>query len=164
MYGPTEATVWSSCYLLEENCSKILVGKPLANYQYYILDEKKRAVAYGQKGILHIAGDSIAKGYLKKEELTAEKFIDINSKRLYDTGDVARFDNNGNLELFGRNDHQVKIRGYRIELGEIESAVRELKAVSECIVKIYELSEDDKRIVAYVSSKITIRTNFIILL
>lgn len=153
MYGPTEATVWSSCELITKGFDKITVGKPLNNYQYYILDEDLRPVPMGSKGKLFIGGDSVSKGYLDRDELNREVFREVNGETIYNTGDIARFDSHGNVELFGRGDHQVKIRGYRIELGEIEEKIKELDGVIDCIVKVFELNEDDKRMVAFLTSK-----------
>ena len=127
MYGPTEATVWASCQKIEKDTDKILIGKPLANYEFYILDENKRETPFGEKGTLFIAGDSVTKGYLDRPKLNQEKYINIDGKTLYETGDLAKFHNDGSVELFGRNDYQVKIRGYRIELGEIESEIRDVE-------------------------------------
>ena len=154
MYGPTEATVWSSCELIDKDFDKITVGKALLNYEYFILDENLQEIAHGEKGKLYIAGDSVTLGYLGREELTNEKFIMRNNLRLYDTGDIARFNEDFKVELFGRSDYQVKIRGYRIELGEIEERIKELPEIAECVVKVFSLSEDDKRMVAFLHAEI----------
>ena len=156
MYGPTEATVWSSCALISPEMEVIHIGQPLDNYQYFILDSNKRSVPWGDKGELFIGGDSVSKGYLEMPELNAEKFLTVDETLLYNTGDIARFDKNGNIELFGRSDHQVKIRGYRIELGEIEEKIKGIPHIVDCIVKVFDLSEDDKRLVAFYTANLPI--------
>ena len=130
MYGPTETTVWSSCYEVKRGDTLIDLGYPIANTQFYVLDAERKPVPFGVIGGLYIGGDGVAQGYLKRPELTAERFIDIpdwglavnaESRRLYRTGDLVRRRPDGTLEFLGREDSQVKVRGYRIELGSIES-------------------------------------------
>lgn len=155
MYGPTETTIWSSVWQVE--AGPIRLGQPIANTQMYILDPQLQPVPQGIAGELHIAGAGLARGYLQRPELTAEKFINYQlqpnqSIRLYKTGDLARFDRNGQLEHLGRIDHQVKLRGFRIELGEIEALLRQHPAVTEAVVVLYNPQPDDQRLVAYFSS------------
>ncbi|WP_157696340.1 non-ribosomal peptide synthetase, partial [Caballeronia temeraria] len=125
LYGPTETTVWSSCYrtVLEAiTSSTVPVGRPIANTRMYLLDVHHQLVPPGAVGELYIAGAGVARGYLNRDDLTAERFLDdpfVPGARMYRTGDLARYRADGNLEFLGRNDHQVKIRGFRIELGEI---------------------------------------------
>ncbi|HSE97218.1 MAG TPA: amino acid adenylation domain-containing protein, partial [Blastocatellia bacterium] len=155
MYGPTETTIWSSVYRVRPEDERILIGRPIANTQIYLLDDELRPVPVGVQGELYIGGDGLARGYLHRPELTAEKFIPnpfdgAASNRIYRTGDLARYTPDGNIECLGRIDHQVKIRGHRIELGEIETALREHASVRESVVAVREDEAGDKRLVAYV--------------
>lgn len=155
MYGPTEATVWSTVYQITSPNEKISIGKPIANTHIYLLDSNLDLVAVGETGELHIGGAGLSRGYLNRPELTDEKFIpnflDPNqSDRLYKTGDLARYFPDGNLEFLGRIDHQVKIRGYRIEIGEIEATLSQHPAVKQAVVMAREDVANDKRLVAYV--------------
>src|SRR6185369_2717910 len=126
-YGPTETTIWSSAWKVEPE-GNILIGKPLANTQIYILDPHLKPVPTGTVGELHIGGEGVAAGYLNRPELTAEKFVpdpfSVKNKPMYRTGDLARYLPDGNIECLGRIDHQVKVRGFRIEPGEVEAALR----------------------------------------
>jgi amino acid adenylation domain-containing protein len=156
MYGPTETTIWSSLYLVNDrNQRMISIGKPIANTQAYILDANQAPVPIGVPGELYLAGDGLARGYFGRPDLTAERFVpnpfrmDPGS-RMYRTGDLARFLPDGNILYLGRIDHQVKIRGFRIELGEIESVLSELPSVQAAVVMAREDKPGDKRLVAYV--------------
>jgi amino acid adenylation domain-containing protein len=157
LYGPTEAAVdvsyWPCVY--HAGLRTVPIGKPVANTQLYVLDEDLRPVPVGVSGELHIGGVQLARGYLNKEELTARSFIanpipGTPGRRLYKTGDVARYLPDGNIEYLGRRDHQVKIRGFRIELGEIESRLLSHPEVQACVVLAREDVAGDKRLVAYV--------------
>ncbi|MCP1135854.1 amino acid adenylation domain-containing protein [Paenibacillus polysaccharolyticus] len=139
LYGPTEATIDVSYY----NCSAdnrmelIPIGKPIDNIQLYILDQVGKLQPVGIMGELCIAGDGLARGYLNRTELTSEKFVDnpfVSGKKMYKTGDLARWLPDGNIEYLGRMDHQVKIRGVRIELGEIEKQLTVYPAIKEAVV------------------------------
>ncbi len=154
MYGPTETTIWSAVHRLESGQGSVSIGRPIANTQIYILDQAFRPVPVGVAGQLHIGGAGLSRGYLKRSQLTAEKFVpDPFSQepgaRLYKTGDLCRWRADGNLEFLGRLDHQVKIRGHRIELGEIESALLAHDQVREAVVLAREDQPGDKRLVAY---------------
>jgi len=153
LYGPTETTIWSTGYLVEDGHAPILIGRPLANTRCYILDGKKQPVPVGATGELHIGGDGLARGYLNRPELTAEKFVPDpfrrDGARMYDTGDLARYRADGNIACLGRIDHQVKLRGYRIELGEIEAALKEQPEIKQAVVIAREDKPGDKRLVAY---------------
>lgn len=155
MYGPTETTIWSTLRRVEVGDGPISIGRPLANTQVYLLDRNRRPVPIGVAGELHIGGDGLARGYLKRPELTSEKFIpnpfdDDPAARLYKTGDLARYLPDGNIECLGRIDDQVKLRGFRIELGEIEAVLRQHEAVRESVVVAREDVPGDRRLVAYV--------------
>jgi len=136
VYGPTETTVWSTFSKVTD--SDMTIGKPIANTQIYILDKYNNPMPIGQIGELCIAGDGVGAGYLNRPELTAEKFIDnpFNEGKLYKTGDLAYWREDGNIAYVGRNDFQVKIRGLRIELGEIESAIDSVEGVSQAVVVV----------------------------
>jgi thioesterase domain-containing protein/acyl carrier protein len=155
LYGPTETTIWSTGYLVEDGHAPVLIGRPLGNTQCYVLDEQRQPVPIGSVGELYIAGEGVASGYLNRRELTAERFVaDPFSRRadarMYRTGDLVRYHLDGNLECLGRTDHQVKIRGFRIELGEIETALERHPAIHQGVVIAREDTPGDKRLVAYV--------------
>jgi amino acid adenylation domain-containing protein len=160
LYGPTETTIYSSAAKLcsDSNDGRISIGRSIVNTQIYILDDYLSLVPIGISGHLHIGGAGVARGYLKRPDLTAEKFIpDPFAKkpgaRLYRTGDLARYLPSGNIEFLGRLDHQVKIRGFRIELGEVESALNQHPSIRESIVLARERVPGDKNLVAYVVAK-----------
>jgi amino acid adenylation domain-containing protein len=157
LYGPTEAAVdvtyWACRADSERNF--VPIGIPVANTQMYILDHGLHPVPIGCTGELHIGGVQVARGYLNRVGLTAEKFMpdpfnDDPNACLYKTGDLARYLPDGNIEYLGRIDNQVKIRGFRIELGEVESVLGRHPAVEEAVVIAREDVPDDKRLVAYV--------------
>jgi amino acid adenylation domain-containing protein len=162
LYGPSEDTTYST-YALRSEDGPQTIGKPISNTQTYILDSLMQPVPIGVTGELYIAGAGLARGYLKRPELTAERFLPNPfgfepGARLYQTGDLARYLPDGNIEFLGREDHQVKIRGFRIELGEIEVVLARHPAVREALVVAREeVSEaessalgSDKRLVAYI--------------
>jgi amino acid adenylation domain-containing protein len=155
MYGPTEASVTVTVAECKAGGGKPSIGRPLANVQVYVLDEHFQPVPIGVPGELYVGGLGLARGYLDRPELTAERFIPdsvsgVPGSRLYRTGDLVRYLADGNLEYLGRVDQQVKIRGYRIELGEIESALARHPMVREVAVVAREDVPGDKRLVAYV--------------
>lgn len=151
MYGPTETTIWSTLHRVGAGTDMISIGRPIANTQAYILDEKLQAVPVGETGELHIGGEGLAVGYHGRPDLTQEKFIKnpFGEGRIYKTGDVARCRSDGTLDCLGRLDHQVKIRGFRIELGEIEQAIAHSQAVKKVIVVAREDGLGGKRLAAY---------------
>ena len=157
-YGPTETVVGCCVYEVSAQTSlsgSIPIGRPIANTQLYILDRYLQPVPIGVGGELHIGGAGVARGYLNRSELTAEKFIpnpysDQPDARLYKTGDRARYLPDGNIEYLGRIDSQVKIRGYRIELGEIEETLRQHWAVRDAVAIARDDTSGNKRLVAYV--------------
>jgi len=153
MYGPTETTIWSTTQEVEDP-GNIPIGRPIANTDIYILDENHQPVPVGVPGDLFIGGQGVVRGYLNRPDLTEERFIPNPFKndgsRLYWTGDLAQYRENGAIEFQGRVDHQVKIRGYRIELGEIEAMLGNHAAVSNCVMLLREDNPGDQRLVAYV--------------
>lgn len=156
VYGPTEAVIEVSCFPCpgDYEGKNIPIGKAIANTQLHILDDNLCPVPIGSSGELYIGGVQIARGYLNQPELTSDKFIhDPFSKdshaRLYKTGDLARYQADGQIEYIDRFDFQVKIRGLRVELGEIEARLNELNLVKQCVVIVREDIPGDKRIVAY---------------
>jgi amino acid adenylation domain-containing protein len=160
MYGPTETTVWSTTWQLPTNAApdRISVGRPIANTQIYIVDSNLQPVPMGAEGELLIGGAGVARGYLGREQLTAERFIrnsfeGSRSLRLYRTGDLARYLPDGNIELLGRIDQQVKIRGHRVELGEIEALLNEHPAVRESVVLLRGLANGEKALTAYIVAR-----------
>ncbi|HBE18544.1 MAG TPA: non-ribosomal peptide synthetase [Cyanobacteria bacterium UBA11149] len=153
VYGPTECTVDTTSCLITKELTKPTIGRPLANAEIYILDAHLQPLPIGVPGEIYIGGDGLARGYLNRPELTAEKFITNpfnKSKRLYKTGDLARYLADGNIEFIGRIDSQVKIRGFRIELGEIESVIAQATNVQETVVIVREDVPGDKRLVSYI--------------
>jgi amino acid adenylation domain-containing protein len=156
VYGPTETTIWSTCWRVEEGveASTVPIGQPIANTDVYVLDDQQQLVPTGTVGQLYVAGAGVAQGYHQRPGLTAEKFIPRAfcaepGARMYCTGDLARWLPDGTLEYLGRVDHQVKVRGYRIELGEIESVLLAHEGVRDAVVAVREDS-GDKRLVGYV--------------
>ena len=153
MYGPTETTVWSTVYQVKDAEQRILIGKPIANTDIYILDPLLQPVPIGVAGELHIGGSGLARGYLQRDDLTTERFIPNpfrETERIYKTGDLARYLPDGNIECLGRLDFQVKIRGFRIELGEIESVLVKHPKVQQAVVIVREDVAGDKRLVGYI--------------
>jgi hypothetical protein len=131
------------------------IGKPIANTQLYVLDERLEPVPPGVPGELYIGGQGVVRGYLHRPDLSAERFVpdpfvSEPEARMYRTGDLVSWGHAGVMDFIGRTDHQVKIRGYRIELGEIETRLGELDGVEEAVVLVREDTPDDKRIVGYV--------------
>ncbi len=154
MYGPTECTVDSTICDVRTSPDRPVIGKPVNNARFYILDPGGQPVPTGVAGELYIAGDGLARGYLNRPELTSEKFISdpFVSKpdaRMYKSGDLVRCLPDGNIDFLGRVDQQVKIRGFRIELGEIESALQEHEHIKEAVIIAKEIKPGDKRLIAY---------------
>lgn len=156
LYGPSEDTTYSTAALIDSDIEGAPpIGRPIANTQVYVLDQWLQPVPVGVPGELYLGGAGLARSYLNRPELTAERFISNpfaapNSlDRLYKTGDLVRYLPDGNLEFLNRIDHQVKIRGFRIELGEIEAALSQHPAVQDAVVLVREDVPGEKRLVAY---------------
>jgi amino acid adenylation domain-containing protein len=154
VYGPTECTVDATACDVRTSAAQPSIGRPLANTRAYILDRELQPVPIGVPGQLHLAGAGLARGYLQRPELTAEKFIpDPFSQnpgaRLYRTGDAASYLPDGNIRFLERIDDQVKLRGFRIEPGEIEEALRAHPEVQASVVLLREDDPGEKRLVAY---------------
>jgi amino acid adenylation domain-containing protein len=157
LYGPTETTIWSAAKKILPN-QKVLIGRPIANTQLYVLDPLLQPVPAGTPGELYIGGDGLARGYLNRSELTAEKFIPDpfhpdGSGRLYKTGDLARCLPDGNFECLGRIDNQVKLRGFRIEVAEIEMFLTQYPAVREAAVIACKDHQGEMFLAAYLITK-----------
>ena len=153
-YGPTESTVCATVAQCFEDMDVLPIGRPIANTKIYILDRYLQPVPIGVPGELHLASVGLAKGYLNRPELTDSKFIanpfsQKLSDRLYKTGDLVRYGNDGQIEFVGRIDDQVKIRGFRIELGEIESVLNQYPQVKDAIVIVREDELKTKRLYGY---------------
>jgi surfactin family lipopeptide synthetase A len=157
-YGPTECTMTSTYHPVIEAQSNYItpLGSPIPNARIYILDNHLRSQPIGIPGEIYIGGVGLARGYMDSPELTAERFIPdpfrtVPGARLYKTGDLARYRNDGNVEFLGRIDHQVKVRGFRIELGEIEAVLTQHPAVQQAVAVVREdIIPGDNRLVAYI--------------
>jgi amino acid adenylation domain-containing protein len=160
VYGPTETIIDSAYWLCDGSSgdSTVPIGRPIPNARMYILNAGLRPVPIGVAGELYIGGVSLARGYVNLPGLTAEKFIpdpfsNEPGKRLYKTGDLARYLPDGNIQYLGRGDYQVKIRGFRIELGEIEAALARHPSIGQAIVTVHEGVRGEKRLVSYVVAR-----------
>lgn len=147
-YGPTECTLYSTCYNITTDYDSSLIGRPLANYQLFVVDQNMNLVPHGASGELVVAGDGVGRGYLNRPDVDAEKFItfevpygdEVKTFKAYRTGDLVRWSKSGDIEFLGRLDNQVKIRGLRIELGEIEARVSAYPEIKTCAVDIKEIA------------------------
>jgi acyl carrier protein len=164
-YGPTEGTVVATSVLLEQEViSKgvIPIGRPISNTKVWIMDDSMNQVPVGVVGEICISGSGLARGYLNKEESTSQKFVSnpygiehpfIAGERMYKTGDLGKWQSDGNILFLGRKDDQVKIRGYRIELGEIEQVLGSQAGIEQAVVLVKEKEAGEKYLVAYYTSK-----------
>lgn len=151
LYGPTEASVDVTSYTCKPGMNKVPIGRPIQNMQIHILNEYQKPTSIGEIGELYIYGVGLAREYLGQQDLTREKFIDVNGKRIYKTGDLACWTKEGVIEYFGRNDSQVKIRGYRIELGEIEQVLTLYPGITQAAVLV-QSRQGEPCLVAYYES------------
>ncbi|VEP13357.1 Amino acid adenylation protein (modular protein) [Hyella patelloides LEGE 07179] len=171
LYGPTEATIWSTICQVGANKTVTrtkdafsAIGRPIANTQIYILDKHLQPLPIGVLGELYIGGDGLARGYLNRPSLTSEKFIQnsfTKERKLYKTGDLARYLPDGNIEYLGRIDNQVKIRGFRIELGEIEAVLSGHSQIQQAVVIVDEDTSSNKRLVAYIVTNSSLATSYL---
>lgn len=159
-YGPSEThvvTAYSLNAVPDSWPAHPCIGKPIANAQMYILDQHLNLAPLGTLGELHIGGVSLARGYLHRPDLTAERFVPNpfsrrSGQRLYKTGDLVHYLNDGSIAFIGRADHQVKVRGFRVELGEIEAVLNQHPAVRESVVVTRETAPGHQHLVAYVAA------------
>ena len=156
MYGPTETTIWSSVRRIKHGDGPILIGSPIANTQFYVVDRNDALVPQGGVGELVIGGDGVAVGYWGKPALTRERFPadwfrDAPSAKLYRTGDLVRMHASGEFQYLGRSDQQIKLRGFRIELGEIEAVLSRHGAVRRAIAVTATTASGEAAIFAYVT-------------
>ena len=163
LYGPTEATIDVSYHEFNKNNDinlTVPIGKPIQNYKLYLLDENLHPIPLGISGELYIGGKGLARGYLKRPVLTSNKFINNPfqpNTKIYKTGDLCRWLQDGSIEYIGRNDFQIKINGLRIELGEIEAKLNEHPNIKQCAVTVYnQPTTNNKNLVAYYVLKQTI--------
>ncbi|MCC2442985.1 non-ribosomal peptide synthetase [Bacillus cereus] len=152
-YGPTEGTIFTSFHVIEKEYEKnIPIGRPAPNTSVYILNNNNQVQPIGVPGELYIGGEGVARGYLARPKLTAEKFVSNPFKkgdRIYRSGDIARWLPNGTIEYLERTDNQVKIRGFRVEIGEIEAQLFKVENIKEVIVVDYEYTDGEKYLCAY---------------
>ncbi|HEX2926179.1 MAG TPA: amino acid adenylation domain-containing protein, partial [Ruminiclostridium sp.] len=156
-YGPTENTIATTSYTGMTRDKTSVIGKPISNHKVFIVNKDLNLMPVGVPGELCVTGTGVTRGYLKRPQLTSEKFITIPSiaadNNFYMTGDLARWQDDGNIEFMGRVDHQIKVRGFRIELGEIENSLLSYEPVKECIVSVNEDKQGSRYICAYVVSE-----------
>jgi acyl-coenzyme A synthetase/AMP-(fatty) acid ligase len=161
IYGPTETTIISTFFRIrpgQVHASSVPIGKPIANTQLYILDSELEPLPIGVAGELYIGGAGVARGYVNRPELTAERFVPdpfsgVPGARLYRVGDLVRYLPDGNVEFLGRMDQQVKIRGFRVELREIEATILESSAIESAVVTLWNRGTGIQELVAYVVSR-----------
>nr|WP_227027228.1 non-ribosomal peptide synthetase [Corallococcus soli] len=158
LYGPTETTVWSTVERVRPGEARLMVGRPVLNTPVYVLDARMEPVPPGVCGEVFIGGEGVARGYVGRAALTAERFVPdpfsaTPGARLYATGDVGCLRADGRLEVRGREDAQVKVRGHRIELGEVEAALRSVPEVRDAAVAVREAGAGAARLVGYVVAR-----------
>jgi len=157
LYGPTETTIWSGAlevdadFLLQSALSgSVPIGAPIANTQFYVLDQQQRQVPIGIAGELYIGGEGLSEGYWDRPDLTAERFVHVSSvsQRLYKTGDRVRHREDGTLDFLGRLDNQIKLRGFRIELGTVEAMLTQHPAITQAVVTVHA---EQSQLLAYIN-------------
>ncbi|HEX7184878.1 MAG TPA: amino acid adenylation domain-containing protein [Thermoanaerobaculia bacterium] len=159
VYGATEDTVFSTATEVSAGAESITIGKPVSSSRSYILDDSMQPVPVGVPGEMYLAGDQLGRGYLHDEELTRERFIEVDptgpipEERLYKTGDLCRWREDGEIEFLGRIDQQVKIRGFRVELEEIESTLESMEGVDGAAAAVVDGGGGQKMLVVYVVSR-----------
>ena len=157
-YGPTECTIFTTNYLVEAYENDIPIGKPLDNMRLYIVDRFGHRLPLGACGELWVSGPQVSRGYLNRPEKTAEVYIqnpfaeEGKYARVYRTGDIVRYQPDGNIQFVGRRDGQVKIRGFRIELKEVEAVIRQFPGIKDATVQAFDYENGGKYIAAYVVS------------
>lgn len=157
-YGPTECTIFSTCFKVSNDSKLLPIGKPLSNTKLYVVDNHLRQLPIGAAGELCISGTLVGAGYLNRPEKTAEVFVhnpfcdDPGYEMMYRTGDIVRYLPDGNIEFIGRRDGQVKVRGFRIELTEVEGVIREFPGIRDATVAAFDATSGGKFIAAYVVS------------
>jgi amino acid adenylation domain-containing protein len=164
VYGPTECTVDAAIAPMSESPHEPTIGRPIDNVQIYLLDDQRQPVPIGVEGEIYIGGKGVARGYLGRPELTAERFLNdplasVVGARFYKTGDLGRWRADGSIHYLGRNDRQVKVRGFRIELGEIEARLRTDPRVQDAVVVAREDIPGDLRLVGYVIPRLQQRSS-----
>jgi amino acid adenylation domain-containing protein len=156
MYGPTETTIWSSITEIKRGEPRVVIGPPIANTQFYVVDQRLQPVPAGTNGELLIGGAGVALGYFQRDLLTAEKFLvdpSVPGGRMYRTGDEVRPLDDGRLEFIGRLDQQIKLRGYRIELGEIETAMMACEGIRGAVAMLRKDPSSDAFLVGFYTAK-----------
>ena len=151
-YGPTETSCYVCSHYVDKNEPNIPIGQPNDDVELYIVNRFGEQVPWGCNGELIIAGPQVGQGYLNQPEKTAAAFVEWNGKRVYRTGDIVRYRQNGDIEFVGRKDGQVKIRGFRIELKEVEAVIREFPGIKNATVQAFDYPEGGKFIAAYIVS------------
>ena len=164
-YGPTESSICATIFQINKHqkieSQLIPIGMPISNTRIYIIDEYEKLLPIGVTGEICIAGAGLARGYLNKPELTAEKFVSNpfkDGEKMYKTGDLGKWLPDGNLTFIGRKDDQVKIRGHRIELGEIETTLQKYLNINAAVVIAKPNKEGEKELVAYIVTKRELHT------
>ena len=151
-YGPTECTIFTTTYALNEYQQHIPIGKALDNMRLMIMDTNAQRLPFGAAGELWVSGPQVARGYLNQAEKTAQVFVQRDGVRWYRTGDIVRYLPDGNIQFVGRRDGQVKIRGFRIELKEVEAVIRDFEGITDATVQAFDYPNGGKYIAAYIVS------------
>jgi amino acid adenylation domain-containing protein len=164
-YGPTESTVVATAHVWKQSETMVPIGRPIANLRAYVLDDAGEPLPPGCEGELYVGGAGVARGYLNRDQLTAERFVpdpfsNAPGARMYRTGDRVRWTPRGEIIYMGRADDQVKVRGFRIELGEIEAAIRSMPYVCDCACTVEHAGTPDARVAAFVETAVRDETAF----